>query len=262
MILLPGGVLPADLAYGALLEALGDEVEAVAKELEIYAGEEPPANYSLDVEIEGILRAAEASGFDRFHLVGYSAGGASSLAFAAKHPERLRSLALLEPAWAGNEGLDPAEEAVRRELDRIATIPASQLMPAFMRAQLRREVEPPSPPPGPMPPWMAKRPAGLKAIMAAFSAGELDLDALRSFRRPVYFALGGLSEPDYYRKMAMRLARVFPDFTLETFEGRHHFDPPHRAEPERLTASLRSLWARAEAALPAAHQPRSASYVA
>ena len=51
VILLPGAVLPADLAYGALLEALGDEVEVVAKELEVYAGDEPPSNYSLDVEI-------------------------------------------------------------------------------------------------------------------------------------------------------------------------------------------------------------------
>src|SRR5215204_480153 len=61
VIMLPGAVLPADLAYGALLEALGDAVEAVAKELEIYAGEEPPPRYAHDVEIEGILRAAEAS---------------------------------------------------------------------------------------------------------------------------------------------------------------------------------------------------------
>lgn len=262
VIMLPGGVLPAELAYAALLEALGDAVEPVAKDLEVYADAEPPAGYTFAVEVEGILRTAEAAGFDRFHLVGYSAGGASSLAFAASHPERLRSLALLEPAWAGNEGLDPAEEAVRRELDRIRTLPPAQLMPAFVRAQLRRDVEPPPPPPRPMPPWMQKRPAGLKAVMAAFSAGELDLEAFRRFRRPVYFALGGLSAPDYYRKMAVRLARVFPDFTLETFEGRHHFDPPHRAEPERLTASLRNLWARAEAALPAAHQPPSASYAA
>jgi hypothetical protein len=104
-----------------------------------------------------------------------------------------------------------------------------------------------------MPRWMAKRPAGLRAITAAFSAGELDLDALRRFRRPVYFALGGLSHPDYYRRMAVCLARVFPDFTLQAFEERQHFDPPHRTEPERLTASLRDLWARADAASPAAH---------
>src|SRR6266849_719989 len=103
-ILLPGGVMPADLAYGALLEALDDDVEAIAKELEVYAGPEPPPGYTLDHEIDGVLRAADEAGFERFHLVGYSGGGASSLAFAAKHPERLLSLALLEPAWMGNKG--------------------------------------------------------------------------------------------------------------------------------------------------------------
>jgi pimeloyl-ACP methyl ester carboxylesterase len=245
-ILLPGGVLPAELAYGALLEALGDEVDAVPKELEVYAGEEPPADYTLDFEIEGILRTAAASGFDRFHLVGYSGGGASSLAFAARHPERLRSLALLEPAWAGNQGLDPAEEAVWAEFERVMTLPPEEMMPAFVRAQLAGGVEPPPPPPGPPPPWMAKRPAGLRAFIAAFMTGELDLDALRRFRRPVYFALGGLSNPDYYAKEAERLSDVFEDFTLEVFEERHHFDPPHRVEPERLAASLRALWAGVE----------------
>jgi len=32
----------------------------------------------------------------------------------------------------------------------------------------------------------------------------------------------------------------------EVFEERHHFDPPHRIEPERLASSLRALWRRAE----------------
>lgn len=246
VILLPGAVLPADLAYGALLKALGSEVEAVAKELEIYAGEEPPLNYALGVEVDGILRAAEAAGFDRFHLVGYSGGGAASLAFAARHSERLRSLALLEPAWAGNEGLDPAERATRREFERILALSAEEMMPAFVRRNLGPGVEPPPPPPGPPPPWMAKRPAGISAFIRAFPAGELDLDALHRFRAPVYFALGGLSNPDHYKKIAERLAGVFSDFTLEVFEERHHFDPPHRAEAERLASSLRGLWARGE----------------
>ncbi len=166
VILLPGTVLPADLAYGALLAALGDELAPVAKDLEIYADDEPPPDYALDVEIEGILRAAEAAGFDHFHLVGYSGGGAASLAFAAEHGERLRSLALLEPAWAGNEGLDPAEQAAWREYERIMTLPPEEMMPAFVRANLGPGVEPPPPPPGPPPPWMAKRPAGLKAFTA------------------------------------------------------------------------------------------------
>jgi pimeloyl-ACP methyl ester carboxylesterase len=103
VIMLPGGVLPASLAYEALQGELGDGVHAVAKELEVYRGDLPPADYTLEFEVAGILRCAEEVGFDRFHLVGYSGGGASSLAFAAAHPKRLRSLALLEPAWAGND---------------------------------------------------------------------------------------------------------------------------------------------------------------
>jgi pimeloyl-ACP methyl ester carboxylesterase len=100
-LLLPGVVLPAALAYGALIGALGDDVDAVAKELELYAAPEPPADYSLDHEVAGVLREADARGWERFHLVGYSGGGAAALAVAARHPERLSSLALLEPAWAG-----------------------------------------------------------------------------------------------------------------------------------------------------------------
>jgi hypothetical protein len=93
---------------------------------------------------------------------------------------------------------------------------------------------------------MAKRPAGLRALIETFDRSDLDIDALRAFDRPVYFALGGRSNPDYYGRMAGRLAEIFPDFTLETFPERHHFDPPHRIEPERLADSLLALWQRAE----------------
>jgi hypothetical protein len=62
----------------------------------------------------------------------------------------------------------------------------------------------------------------------------------------VYFALGGRSHPDYYARMVRRLEAVFPDFTVELFPDRHHFDPPHRVEPARLADSLRGFWSRAE----------------
>lgn len=245
VILLPGAVMPADLAYGPLLDALGEDVQAAAKELELYAGREPPPDYTLQYEIEGVLRAADGAGFDRFHLVGFSAGGATSVAFTASHPDRLLSLALLEPAWMGSDGLSPEEQAVRREFDRIATLPPDRMMSAFVANQLAPGVEPP-PPPGPPPPWMAKRPAGLRAITAAFNASMLDLNRLRAFDRPVYFALGGRSNRDYYGRMAERAAGIFPDFTLDVFDKRHHFDPPHRIEPERTARALLAHWTRAE----------------
>ncbi len=246
IVLLPGGVLPAELAYGALIASLGADVEAVAKDLELYATPEPPENYTLELEIAGVLRAADARGWDRFHLVGYSAGGAASLALAATRPERLASLALLEPAWAGNQGLSPAEKAVWFEQDRLAGLPAEQFMPAFMRLGLRADVPPPAPPAGDPPAWMANRPAGIRALLRAFKQDDIDAGALGRFDRPVYYALGRLSNPDHYEEIARRLIGVFPDFELEVFEERHHFDPPHRVEPKRLAGSLRSFWRRAE----------------
>jgi pimeloyl-ACP methyl ester carboxylesterase len=247
VILLPGAVLPATLAYAALLAELGADVDARAKELEMYAGDVvPPPGYSLETEVEGISTVADEAGFGTFHLVGYSGGGASSLAFASRHPGRLRSLALMEPAWAGRQGQTPQEAAV---YDRIWAIPGMDpeaRMPAFIEAQLAPGVEPPPPPSGPPPPWMPSRQAAIGGFLAAFDAFDFAWERLRRFDRPVYFGLGGRSHPDYFARIAQRLATIFPDFTLERFEDRHHFDPPHRVEPARLAVSLRTLWTRAE----------------
>jgi pimeloyl-ACP methyl ester carboxylesterase len=245
VVLLPGIVLPAEPAYAALLQALGKRVDAVAKELEVYADDEPPPGYGLDFEVEGIVREADAHGFGRFHLVGYSAGGASSLAFTSVHSDRLLSLALLEPAWAGHDRT-PQEERVTQSLRALEPLPPDQFMAGFQRLQLAPGVDPPLPPDGAPPAWMAKRPAGIRAILDAFDQGDLDIGALRAFDRPAYFALGGRSNPDYFASMAERLGAIFADFTIETFSERHHFDPPHRVEPERLANSLLTLWERAE----------------
>jgi len=194
-ILLPGAILPARLAYEAPLGAFDRDVTARAKELEVYRASEVPLAYGLDTEVAGVDRVAAEAGFERFHLVRYSAGGASSLAYALTRPGRLRSLTLADPAWAGIEGRTPEEAA------------------AFER----------------------------------FAFPTTDVQA---FERPVLFVLGGLSNPAYYRRMAQRLATSFPDFRLEVFDGRHHFDPPHRAEPERYARLLEDHWRRAEARSP------------
>ena len=212
MILLPGAVLPAEPAYGALITALGEGVDAVAKDLEVYATPEPPEHYSLEVETAGVLREADAHGWERFHLVGYSGGGAASLAFAAARPERLASLALLEPGWAGNWDLSPAEKALWLEFDRLEGLPVEQFMQEFTRLELKPGVPPPAPSPGDPPPWMAKRPAGIRAFGRAFKRGDINREALRRFDRPVYYALGALSNPDHYGEIAKRLGGVFPDF--------------------------------------------------
>lgn len=249
-ILLPGGVLPAEYAYPDLVAALGPDVDGRYKELELYAGDQVPAGYGLDIEVQAVCRLADDARFDRFHLVGYSAGGACALAFCATHPERLLSLTLNEPAWGGNEGWTEAERELWREQDEMMALPAEEMMTAFMRSGQPADAEPSPPDDEPPPPWFAKRPPGLKALHAALKAYHLDMDRLRSFDRPVLYVTGGKTNPIENEPIVERMGKVFPDFVREVYEERHHFDPPHRAERERFASSLKRLWERAETRTP------------
>ena len=245
VVFVPGVVMPARLSYGPLLDVIKDQVQPVVKDLEVYANDQPPSNYSLELEIEGIRRVAEAASFTDFHLIGYSAGGAISLAFTAQYPKQLKSLTLIEPAWIGNDDWTAEDVADWAALDSVMMLPNDERMRAFAIWQMRPGLEPPrlQIPPGPPPPWMAQRPAGIDAMVNAFKAYHLNREPYHGFRQPVYYALGSLSR-SFFERNARTLASFFPDLRVEIYEGRSHFDPPHRAEPERFAQALRDLWAR------------------
>jgi len=63
-------------------------------------GESPPradaARYHFDDYIFDVLAAADGLGWDRFHLLGHSLGGAVASVLAAACPERLESLSVIE----------------------------------------------------------------------------------------------------------------------------------------------------------------------
>jgi pimeloyl-ACP methyl ester carboxylesterase len=174
VVALPGGVNPAGLRYAPVLSALGGEVDLHLKDLEVYAGEEPPADYSIEGEVEAVSRFADSLGVERFHLLGYSGGGFVSLAFAGTYPERLLSLALFEPASVPGR-LSPEEADLRHRLGReLAGLSGLDFMRAFMRLQLRPGV-------------------GLAAMMAAFGRHPFDREQLRRCDFPVFLAYGDLT---------------------------------------------------------------------
>jgi pimeloyl-ACP methyl ester carboxylesterase len=261
VVFIPGGVTPVRLSYGPLLEELGDEIEPVLKDLEVYASAAPPSGYSVKMEVDGLLRTADAAGFDTFHLVGYSGGGAVSLDLAAGHPERVRSLAIFEPANVMGER-DEFERSWEERFEReMASAPPEQTVAQFTRLHLRPEAEPPAPPPGPAPDWMAKRPAGLQAMMRAFNEDLLDRGLLRSFRAPVYLAYGDLTA-EYMAHRVQILAGLLPDVWIEAYAGVHHFVPPQRSQPARYARALRQLWARSESLAATADRKPDPTYAA
>ena len=72
----------------------------------------------------------------------------------------------------------------------------------------------------------------------------MDEAVLAAFRGPVYFSYGSLSNPRW-GTMAERTAGRFADVEVEQYEGLHHLDTSHMAEPQRVALALHELWTRA-----------------
>src|SRR5258708_13658642 len=198
VIALPGGVMPAELRSAQLKSALASEAEIHTKDLEVYAGEAPPTDYRVDLEVEALGNFADSLGLERFHLVGYSGGGFVSLAFAGTHPDRLLTLAVFEPAWVPGER-DAEETEWWAELDRgLPGKTGPDFMAAFMRLQTPPDVEPP-PSSGSPPPCIGNRPPGLTALIGAF--GRSRFDRARLAPGPVPVPLRHLTQPTHHRAL-------------------------------------------------------------
>jgi pimeloyl-ACP methyl ester carboxylesterase len=238
VILLPGIVTPAALRYRGLQRALGGSVRTIVKELEVYADPEPPEDYSIDSEVAGISRVADAVGVERFHLYGFSAGGACALAYLAAHPGRVLTLAVDEPAT----DFSPEDKAlVAQEAANVARLPEADRLRAFLQMQVAPGVQVPAPPPGLQPTWIAKRPSGIAAFTTAIQRYTLPEASLSSFNGPVYYSYGRLSN---LRWLAMRdrLMRTFRRLTIEEYETAHHLNTSHESHPDRVAAALLRLW--------------------
>ncbi|MHA6785833.1 alpha/beta fold hydrolase [Pseudonocardia saturnea] len=219
VIFLAGIIIPAHVAFASLLPALSHSSPVVTKELEVYAGEQPPEDYDLDREVEGLGRFATDRGFDRFHLYGQSFGGAVALAYIARHPDRVASVALDEPATDFSDA-DRAAIAAQK----LSEGPEDQRMQRFVQQFVRPGVELPPPPPPSDAPEMAKRPAGVAASIPALDTYRVDEADLRRYPGPAYVGYGALSNVRW-EEMAERLSHVLTDCAVVRYEERHHADP-------------------------------------
>jgi pimeloyl-ACP methyl ester carboxylesterase len=242
VVFLPGVIAPAAKRYAPLLPYLVD-VKPIVKDLEVYRDDTPPAGYSIVTEVDGVLRVADEAGVERFHLYGHSGGGAVALALALTYRDRVLTLAVDEPASDFTD--EGSADYGWPEFDRALRMPPNESMTEFLRLQVAPGVALPSPPGGTAPAWMAKRPAGVRAIIEALRAYRVTEDDYRAFEKPVYYTWGSMTH-QRWRSMEQRLSKLFPNFSSEMFEGLHHLNTSHTAEPQRVAARLVALWQRAD----------------
>jgi hypothetical protein len=152
----------------------------------------------------------------------------------------------LEPAFAGWQEMSDAERSHMGRFRPLLDKDGAEMLADFQALQIAPGVDPLPHRPNRRPRgWPSDRPGSRHFCAPSLLRTSISTRSGDSIG-PVLFALSGRSHPDYYARMGERLAGVFPDFIVEVFPDRHHFDPPHRIEPARVAASLRSLWARAE----------------
>lgn len=103
------------LIWDAVMPELARSRRVIAIDLNGFGWTErprDPAAYTLAGQERLVLGVADALGIDRFDLAGHSYGGAISIFLASRHPERVRSLVLVDSAM-------PAYGTLRRR-DRFA----------------------------------------------------------------------------------------------------------------------------------------------
>lgn len=241
VVFLPGGLAPAVVRYAPLRAVLGEGITTRVRELELYNFSPPPPGYGVDVEVEALRHCLEREG-SPVHLYAHSGGGAVALAFVATHPQLAISLAVDEPAFdftaAAHEELEPYWPL----METFQSDPGGS-MAKFLALELKPGVE--FRPPAGAPPPLPNRPRGVATLLGAFRAATVDAENYRRFKGPVLFTRGTLSNARYANS-AERLSRLFPRFREEVFEGLHHLNTSHQAEPDRVAALLRQLWSEAE----------------
>ena len=98
-LLLVHGFGGSTLSWEPVIEGLAARRRVVALDLHGFGWSERPTApeaYTVAAQAELVLGVAERLGFSRFDLAGHSYGGGISLYLAARHPERVRSLVLVD----------------------------------------------------------------------------------------------------------------------------------------------------------------------
>lgn len=193
----------------------------------------PPGPYSFRAFADDAAAVLDAAKVDRVHFVGLSVGGMIAQALAVHHPDRVRTLTIVDScarypretigkwneraALARVQGMEPIARGVSNNVFPPAFVERAPEVVEGL-ANLMRQATP----------------AGYALVCEAVPALDY-LDALRGVRVPVLVVVGELD-----RQLPVPLSRemcaVLPDARLVIVPGAGHFVPIER--PAEFTALL------------------------
>lgn len=231
----------AERSWRFVAPLLRDGTRVVFHELQGNTRTDPDFRWTDEV---ASLGAAVPPG-EAAHLVGFSGGATLALAFVAVAPERVASLALVEPAWSYLP-LSPLEAAYRADMEAVIRLPAAAQREAFRRLIVGDAASKARPRPDLVAAEIAREAAGLptslRVLTEAMAAHHVDPAAFGRYEGRALTAIGGRSHP-MWRDQAASLAAAFGHARVDRYPDRHHLDPPQRSEVDRFLAGLRWAWA-------------------
>ncbi|MFC5973289.1 alpha/beta fold hydrolase [Halomarina salina] len=130
-LLLLHGNMTSSKHWDLVLDAIDERFDCYAMDMRGFGGStyETPVESLADFA-EDVGPFADSVGLDSFHLWGWSTGGGVAMAFAARHPERVRRLVLMAsvgtrgyPMYRTDEQGTPTDEPLTTRED-IAAAPA------------------------------------------------------------------------------------------------------------------------------------------
>lgn len=226
LVLSPGG-LTGWLSWIPHMETLAESRKVIRLQLHNVAyglSDVPlPPAYSLDFEVVSLGKTLDTMDIQQADFAGWSYGAAIILSYAIRHPNRVRSLTLIEPPafWVlrsqGPLSQDILDEQSFTKTLATDNVTSEQLVRfCHFAGFVPEDVDPRS-----LPPWESwfKHRQSLRFGDTPFQH-EDSIELVRRFQKPVLMIKGEGSRT-YYHDIIDILAEKFPHAYTATFPGGH-----------------------------------------
>jgi len=206
-----------------------------------------PAGYSVALESAALAAALDGRGVTHpVDLVAWSYGALVTLNFALDHPERVRTLTLIEPPalWvlSATGQMDPQSERELAALRAVHPAPDGAVSEEQLAGFLRQAgLCPPGQRPEELPLWPValRHRRSLRNGAAVFGHHDR-ADRLRGFHRPVLL-FKGTGSAHFLHRIIDALAQTLPDGQVRELPGGH---APQLVAPDQFLAQVAAFQRR------------------